>query len=84
MNSPANYSNRPLQDTEFDLPSLDRKGHPIDYHPPCPASRMGSTAHPLKKANENSCCLYNCNVSIFKTQGGPRDILENRYLEKTS
>ena len=49
MNFPANCSNRPLQDTEFDPPSLDRKGHPIDYHPKCPALRMGSTAPPLKK-----------------------------------
>ena len=49
MNSPANCSNRPFQDTEFDPPSLDRKGHPIDYQPPCPVSRIGSTAPPLKK-----------------------------------
>jgi len=37
-----------------------------------------------KEADENSYYLYNCNVSIFKTQGGPRDNLENRYWEKTS
>jgi len=28
---------------------LDRKGHPIDYQPPCSVSRIGSTAPPLKK-----------------------------------
>ena len=49
MNSPVNCSNRPFQDTEFDPPSLDRKGHPIDYQPPCPVSRIGSAAPPLKK-----------------------------------
>ena len=49
MNSPVNCSNRPFQDTEFDPPSLDRKGRLIEYHPPCPASRMGSTAPTLKK-----------------------------------
>jgi len=49
MNSLANCSNRPFQDIKFDPPSLDRKGHPIDYQPPCPASRIGSTAPPLKK-----------------------------------
>jgi len=39
----------PFQDTEFDPPSLDRKGRPIDYQPPCPVSRMGSAAPSLKK-----------------------------------
>jgi len=28
---------------------MDRKGHPIEYYPPCPASRMGSTTPILKK-----------------------------------
>jgi len=28
---------------------VDRKGHPIEYYPPCLASRMGSTALTLKK-----------------------------------
>ena len=49
MNSPAYYSNKPFQDTKFEPPSLDRKGHPIDYQPPCPVSRIGSAAPPLKK-----------------------------------
>ena len=49
MNYPASCSNRPFQDTEFDPPSLDRKGHPIDYQPPCPVSRIGSSTPPLKK-----------------------------------
>ena len=49
MNFPANCSNRPFQDIEFDPPSLDRKGHPIDYQPPCLVSRIGSTAPSLKK-----------------------------------
>jgi len=49
MNSPTNCSNKLFQDTEFDPPSLDRKGHPIDYQPPCPVSRIGSTVPPLKK-----------------------------------
>ena len=49
MNSPANCSNRPFQDTEFNPPSLDRKGHPIDYEPPCLVSRIGLAAPPLKK-----------------------------------
>jgi len=38
-----------LQDIEFDPPSMDRKGHPIEYYPPCLASRMGSIASTLKK-----------------------------------
>ena len=45
----ANRSNRSFQDVEFDPPSLDRKGRPIDYQPPCPVSRMGSAAPSLKK-----------------------------------
>ena len=49
MNSPANCPNWPFQDIEFDPPSLDRKGHPIDYQPPCLVSRIGSTAPSLKK-----------------------------------
>ena len=49
MNSLANCSNKPFQDTEFDPPSLDRKGHPIDYQPPCLVSRIGSATPPLKK-----------------------------------
>ena len=49
MNSPTNCSNQPFQDTEFDNPSLDRKGHPIDYQPPSLVSRIGSTAPSLKK-----------------------------------
>ena len=28
---------------------MDRKGHPIEYYPPYPASRMGSIAPILKK-----------------------------------
>ena len=49
MNSLANCSNRPFQGIEFDPPSLDWKGHPIDYQPPCPVSRIGSTTPSLKK-----------------------------------
>ena len=49
MNYPINCSNGPFQDTKFNPPSLDRKGHPIDYQPPCPVSRIGSAAPPLKK-----------------------------------
>ena len=49
MNSLANCSNRPFQDTEFNPPSLDRKGHPIDYQPPCPVSRIGLAAPSLKQ-----------------------------------
>ena len=49
MKSLANRSNRPFQDVEFDPPSLDRRGHPIDYQPSCLVSRMGSTAPSLKK-----------------------------------
>ena len=49
MNSSTNRSNRPFQDVEFDPSSLDRKGCPIDYQPPCPVSRMGSAAPSLKK-----------------------------------
>ena len=49
MNSLANCSNRSFQDIEFDPPSLDRRGHPIDYQPSCLVSRMGSTAPSLKK-----------------------------------
>ena len=49
MNPLANCSNQSFQDIEFDPPSLDRKGHPIDYQPPCPVSRMGSVAPSLKR-----------------------------------
>ena len=49
MNSSVNHPNRPFQDVEFDPPSLDRKGRPIDYQPPCPVSRMGSAAPSLKR-----------------------------------
>ena len=48
-NSSANHLSRPFQNVEFDPPSLDRKGRPIDYQPPCPVLRMWSTAPSLKK-----------------------------------
>ena len=48
-NSLANCSNQSFQDIEFDPPSLDRRGNPIDYQPSCPVSRMGSTAPSLKE-----------------------------------
>jgi len=38
-----------LQDAKFNPPIVDRKGHAIEYHPPCPTSRLGSTAPPPKK-----------------------------------
>jgi len=47
--SSTNCSNRPFQDTKFDPLSLDRKGHLIDYRPPCPVARLGSAAPSLKK-----------------------------------
>ena len=49
VNSLANCSNRSFQNIEFNPPSLDRRGHPIDYQPSSPISRMGSTAPSLKK-----------------------------------
>ena len=49
MNSSTNCSNRPFQDAEFDPLSLDRKGHPINYQPPCPVSRMGLATPTLGK-----------------------------------
>ena len=49
VNSLANCSNRSFQDIKFDPPSLDRRGHPIDYQPSCLVSRMGSIAPSLKK-----------------------------------
>ena len=49
MNSPTNCPNRPFQGTKFDPPSLDRKGHPINYQPPCLVSRIGSATPPMKK-----------------------------------
>jgi hypothetical protein len=36
-----------------------------------------------EEADENPCRLCNCNLSIFKTQGGPRDNPKNYYWEKT-
>ena len=48
-NSSFNHPNRPSQDVEFDPPSFNRKGRPIDYQPPCSVSRMGSAASSLKK-----------------------------------
>ena len=38
-----------ITDTKFDPLSIDRKGQPIEYYPPCLASRMGSAAPILKK-----------------------------------
>jgi len=38
-----------LQDAEFNPLIVDRKGHAIEYYPPCPTLRLGSTAPPLKK-----------------------------------
>ena len=49
MNLLANYSSQSFQDTKFNPLGLDRKGHPIDYQPPCPVSRIGSAAPSLKK-----------------------------------
>jgi len=37
-----------------------------------------------EETDENSNYLYHCNISILKTQGSPRDNLENYYWEKTS
>ena len=39
----------PFRDAKFDPPSLDRKGRPINYQPPCPVTRLGSAAPSLKK-----------------------------------
>jgi len=38
-----------LLDAEFNPSIVDRKGHDIEYYPPCPILRLGSTAPPLKK-----------------------------------
>jgi len=46
-----------LQDAESNPPNVDRKGHVIEYYPPCLISRMGSTAPTLKK--------------LMKTQAAP-------------
>ena len=70
MNSHANCSNRPFQDTEFDPPSLDKEGRPIDYQPPCPVSRIGSAATPLKK--------------LIKTQAAPTIIMYQSSKRKTA
>jgi len=49
MNSFANYSNWSFSGHWFDPSSLDRNGHPINYQPPCPISRMGSAVPTLGK-----------------------------------
>ena len=86
MNFPANCSNRPLQDTEFDPPSLDRKGHPIDYHPPCPASRMGSTTPTLKKLMKTQAApiIVTYQSSKYKTtQGITQKTVTRKRLRRT-
>ena len=70
LSSPANCSNRPFQDAEFKPPSLDRKGHSIDYQPPCPVSRIGSTAPTLKK--------------LMKTQAAPTIVTYRSSKRKTT
>ena len=44
----------PFQDAEFDPLSLDRKGHLIDYRPPCPVARLGSADGGLVGAKSNA------------------------------
>ena len=54
---PTHLTETPLQDADFNPPNVDRKGHAIEYYPPCPISRLGSTAPTLKK--------------LMKTQAAP-------------
>ena len=49
-----------------------------------PSLKNGINRTHTKETNENSSCPYNCNISIFKTQGSPRGNPENHYWEKTS
>ena len=78
MNSSINRPNRPFQDVEFDPPSLDRKGRPIDYQPPCPVSRMGSATPSLKRLMKTPVAPIIV-TSTFKAQGGPKGNPENHY-----
>ena len=86
MNSLANCSNRPFQDTKFDPPSLDRKGHPIDYQPPCPVSRIGSAAPPLKKLMKTHAAptIMTYQSSKHKAvQGATQKVVTRKRLRRT-
>ena len=86
MNSPTNCSNRPFQDIEFDPPSLDRKGHPIDYQPPCPVSRIGSAAPSLKKLMKTYAApiivTYQCSKRKA-VQGTTQKAVTGKILRRT-
>jgi len=75
-----------LRDTEFDPPGVDRKGHPIEYYPSCPASRMGSTTPTLKKLMKTSAAptILTYQSSKYKaTQGVTQKITTRKRLHIT-
>jgi len=65
---------------------VDRKGHPIEYYPPCPASRMGSTAPTMKKLTKTPTAptiLTNKSSKCKVTQGVTQKITTRKRLCRT-
>ena len=86
MNSPTNCSNRPFYDTEFNPPSLDKKGHSIDYQPPCLVSRIGSAAPPLKKlmkTHATSTIVMYQSLKCKAVQGTTQKTVTRQRLRRT-
>jgi len=65
---------------------MDRKGHPIDYYPPRPASRMGSTAPTLKKLMKTQAASTIVTYQYSKrkaAQGTTQKTISGKRLHRT-
>ena len=60
---------------------MDRKGHPIEYYPPCPASRMGSTAPILKKLMKTLAAPVILTYQSYKRKAA-RDVTQKTITGK--
>ena len=62
---------------------MDRKGHPIEYYPPCPASRMESTTHILKKLMETPAASTMLTYQSSKCSGVTQKTTTGKRLCRT-
>jgi len=72
-----------LKDAEFNPPIVDRKWHAIEYYPPCPASRLGSTAPPLMKSQAASTIVTYQSSKRKATEGTTQKTITGKRLRRT-
>jgi len=61
---------------------VDRKGHAIEYYPPCPTSRLGSTAPPLKKLMKTQVASTIVTYQSSKRKGAQGTIIGKRLCRR--